>query len=71
MSWRIPLGVQLIPGVLLACGFAFLPASPRLLASNGKYHEALQALAKLRMRPAGEEDDLIQVLYKAFPSGRH
>ncbi|KAF7293430.1 MFS domain-containing protein [Mycena indigotica] len=50
-SWRIPLGVQIGPGVLLAFGALFLlPASPRLLVLKGKYDEAEASLVKLRGR---------------------
>nr|GAT57997.1 predicted protein [Mycena chlorophos] len=51
VSWRIPLGVQIAPGVLLALGALFLlPASPRLLVLKGKYDEAEASLVKLRGR---------------------
>jgi len=62
-SWRIPLGIQLIPGVLLAFGCIFLPPSPRLLVAHGRVNEALQALAKLRVRSPEEAhtDPLLQI----------
>ncbi|KAH9935235.1 general substrate transporter [Epithele typhae] len=62
-SWRIPLGIQLIPGVLLGLGCLALPASPRLLVSQGHVDEALSALAKLRLRPSSEQntDPLLQI----------
>ncbi|KAI0045874.1 hypothetical protein FA95DRAFT_1560753 [Auriscalpium vulgare] len=50
-SWRIPLGLQLVPGVLLGVGTYFLPPSPRLLVMRGKREAALASLAKLRLRP--------------------
>ncbi|KAI8139057.1 general substrate transporter [Fennellomyces sp. T-0311] len=46
-SWRIPLGIQLAPSVLLFIGCFFLPYSPRWLCSRGRYDEALETLAKL------------------------
>ncbi|KAF9482000.1 general substrate transporter [Pholiota conissans] len=59
-SWRIPLGIQLIPGIFLAVGCFFLPQSPRLLVLHGKYDEARVSLARLRMRtPEEAEDDLL------------
>lgn len=59
-SWRIPLGVQLIPGIALAIGCIFLPPSPRLLVAQGRNDEALRTLAKLRLRSEHEvEDDLL------------
>ena len=62
-SWRIPLGVQMLPGALLAVGSFFLPPSPRLLIFQGKDEAALLSLARLRRRSLGEArtDPLIQV----------
>lgn len=62
-SWRIPLGIQLIPGIILAIGCYYLPSSPRLLVLHGKYNEALASLAKLRLRNLTEAngDILLQV----------
>jgi hypothetical protein len=67
-SWRIPLGVQLIPGIALAIGCVFLPPSPRLLVAQGRNDEALQTLAKLRLRSENEvqDDPLLQVRFLAF-----
>lgn len=63
LSWRIPLGLQLFPGILLGLGAFVLPASPRLLVLHGRREEALASLAKLRLRPLSEArtDPLIQV----------
>ncbi|KAI8139704.1 general substrate transporter, partial [Fennellomyces sp. T-0311] len=46
-SWRVPLGIQLAPSVVLFFGCFLLPYSPRWLASKGRTDEALQTLAKL------------------------
>jgi MFS family permease len=59
-SWRIPLSVQLLPGVILGLGCIFLPPSPRLLVLHERYDDALQSLAKLRQRPSS--DELLQVI---------
>ncbi|KAF8486011.1 general substrate transporter [Russula ochroleuca] len=63
LSWRIPLGLQLLPGILLGFGAFVLPASPRLLVLQGRREEALVSLAKLRLRPLSEArtDPLIQI----------
>ena len=66
MSWRIPLGIQLIPAIILALGCAFvLPPSPRLLVLQGKEEEAAKALNVLRGGTAHPEessmDDLVQL----------
>ena len=65
LSWRIPLGLQLFPGILLGLGAFVLPASPRLLVLQGRREEALTSLAKLRLRSLSEAstDPLIRVPY--------
>jgi hypothetical protein len=62
-SWRIPLAVQLLPGVLLAAGCFVLPPSPRLLVLRGRIDEASQALSRLRLRKPSEiqNDPLLKV----------
>ncbi|EGO26116.1 hypothetical protein SERLADRAFT_447384 [Serpula lacrymans var. lacrymans S7.9] len=55
-SWRIPLGVQLAPGVLLCAGCFLLPPSPRLMVLRGRIEEGLQSLARLRLRTPEEAD---------------
>ncbi|CCM06248.1 uncharacterized protein FIBRA_08497 [Fibroporia radiculosa] len=62
-SWRIPLAIQLGPGILLAIGCLFLPPSPRLLVMQGRTEEALSALATLRRRSPEESisDPLLQI----------
>ncbi|KAE9406147.1 general substrate transporter [Gymnopus androsaceus JB14] len=62
-SWRIPLGVQIIPAFVLIMACVFLPASPRLLVLQGKYDEAIASLAQLRLRSMEEakDDPLIQI----------
>lgn len=48
LSWRLPLGIQILPGLLLGLGcFALLP-SPRVLIVKGQYSEALASLNWLR-----------------------
>ncbi|KAI9273031.1 general substrate transporter [Phascolomyces articulosus] len=46
-TWRIPLGIQIAPAIILFIGAFFLPYSPRWLVSKGRNDEALQVLAKL------------------------
>ncbi|VDB84805.1 unnamed protein product [Peniophora sp. CBMAI 1063] len=59
MSWRVPLGIQLIPGVLLGLGTYFLPPSPRLLVLKGSLDAARASLVRLRGRPV--EDPLLEI----------
>ncbi|KAH9047396.1 general substrate transporter [Lactarius hengduanensis] len=63
LSWRIPLGLQLVPGILLGFGVFALPDSPRLLVLHGKREAALASLAKLRLRSLAEArtDPLVQI----------
>ncbi|KAG2233077.1 hypothetical protein INT48_009203 [Thamnidium elegans] len=58
-SWRIPLGIQMAPGVVLFFGTFFLPYSPRWLLSKGRNAEALSVLAKLHS--AGDESNPLVV----------
>ena len=60
MSWRIPLGIQLIPGLILAVGTLFLPPSPRLMVLHGRHEDAERSLTMLRGRN-GAQGGLIKV----------
>ncbi|KAH8826073.1 general substrate transporter [Flagelloscypha sp. PMI_526] len=46
-SFRLPWGLQMIPGVILSLGMLFFPESPRWLYDHGREEEALQVLADL------------------------
>lgn len=63
MSWRIPLGIQIIPGIILGLGCLILPPSPRWLVLKGRDEDALKSLARLRMRTPEEmeSDSLLQI----------
>ncbi|KAI6166041.1 general substrate transporter [Pisolithus thermaeus] len=50
-SWRVPIGIQLFPALLLGLGMAFMPYSPRWLTERGRDDEALQSLSTLRRKP--------------------
>ncbi|ROT42584.1 general substrate transporter [Sodiomyces alkalinus F11] len=43
-AFRIPWGVQMVPGVILGLGLFFCPYSPRWLASKDRWEEAMQVL---------------------------
>ena len=47
-SWRIPLGLQIVPAFVLAVGILFFPFSPRWLMANDRENEALHVLLKIR-----------------------
>ena len=55
-QWRIPLGIQCVPAVVLIVGLAFLPESPRWLVSKERYEEAHRVIKKLHSDIATEED---------------
>ncbi|KIY74209.1 MFS monosaccharide transporter [Cylindrobasidium torrendii FP15055 ss-10] len=59
LSWRIPLAVQIIPGVILGLGCIILPPSPRLLVLEGSLDEAQTILARLRGRST--DDPLVKL----------
>ncbi|KAF9259393.1 sugar transporter, partial [Marasmius fiardii PR-910] len=46
-SWRLPLGLQLVPAGLLLIGIQFLPLSPRWLLEVGRDEEARAVVLKL------------------------
>ena len=46
-AFRIPWGIQAVPGAILFIGLFFFPRSPRWLASKDRWEEALSVLAHL------------------------
>lgn len=50
-QWRIPLGIQLVPGVILMFGQIFLPESLRWLALKGRTEDVKSNLLRLRDLP--------------------
>ncbi|KAL1964355.1 hypothetical protein VTN77DRAFT_7040 [Rasamsonia byssochlamydoides] len=56
-QWRGPVGIQLIPAVIVFCFIMFLPESPRWLIKHGMLAEGTHNLAKLRGLP--EDDPLL------------
>lgn len=48
MIWRVPFGLQLVPGGIMALGILTIKESPRWLASVGRNQEAITNLAYLR-----------------------
>lgn len=46
-AFRIPWGIQMLPGFILFAGLFFLPKSPRWLASKDRWEEAIRVLANL------------------------
>ncbi|KAF4964818.1 hypothetical protein FZEAL_10837 [Fusarium zealandicum] len=54
-QWRIPLGIQIIPAVLLGALIFLFPESPRWLIDNKKPEQGLKTLARLHSN--GNEND--------------
>ena len=54
-QWRIPLGIQIIPGVILGALILLFPESPQWLIQHGKPEQGLSTLAKLHAY--GNEQD--------------
>ena len=54
-QWRIPLGIQIIPGAILGLLILLFPESPRWLIKHGKPEQGLTNLAKLHAH--GNEQD--------------
>ena len=47
-AFRIPLGLQLLPALFIACGIMLLPETPRFLVKKGRKDEAGLSLSRLR-----------------------
>lgn len=54
LQWELPVGIQLIPGVLLLIGTLVIPETPRFLAERGHDEKSEKALAWLRGLKAGD-----------------
>ncbi len=54
-SYRIPIAIQFLWGIILATGLFFLPDSPRFFVKRGRVEKARTALAKLRGQPHESE----------------
>jgi sugar porter (SP) family MFS transporter len=50
-QWIVPLGLQLLPGVLLFIGIMFCPESPRWLARQDNWDAAEKVLSDIRTLP--------------------
>lgn len=50
-QWIVPLGLQLLPGVLLCVGMLVCPESPRWLARQDRWDDSLKVLKQIRNLP--------------------
>lgn len=51
-QWQVPLGLQLLPGVLLLFGILWCPETPRWYAKQDRWDEARRILTEIRHLPA-------------------
>lgn len=54
-AFRIPWGIQMIPAILLFLLLPMFPRSPRWLAGQGRWDEAIETLAMINAK--GNRDD--------------
>lgn len=67
-SYRIPIGLQFIWGVVLGVGLFFLPDSPRFFVKKGRIEDARDVLCRLRGQPADSpyiENELAEIVANA------
>ncbi|KAK9453400.1 general substrate transporter [Dipodascopsis uninucleata] len=55
-AWRLPLGLQLLPAIVLGIGMISMPYSPRWLVMQDRSEEALSELSRIRRKPADHPD---------------
>ncbi|KAK7027536.1 hypothetical protein VNI00_015170 [Paramarasmius palmivorus] len=48
LLWMVPIGIQFVFPVIIACGSLFLPESPRWLIAKGRTEEGFRTLCRLR-----------------------
>jgi SP family sugar:H+ symporter-like MFS transporter len=56
-SWRIPVGLQMVWGLILMSGIFFLPESPRHLLGHGRVDDARRVITGLNS--SGPDDALV------------
>lgn len=54
-SYRIPIAIQFVWALILGCGIATLPDSPRYFVKRGNIDKAIKSLSSLRGQPAESE----------------
>jgi len=61
LQWKIPVAVQLLPGVLLLFGTTAITESPKFLVQKGRFERAEQSIAWLRGLPKDHGDVAVEV----------
>lgn len=58
-SFRIPWGLEIVPGLILIIGIFFIPESPRWLAKQGYWEEAEIIVANIQAKGNREDADVL------------
>ncbi|KAJ1862266.1 hypothetical protein LPJ73_000801 [Coemansia sp. RSA 2703] len=61
-SWRLPIGIQIVPAIILFAAMIFMPYSPRWLVDNDRVEEAHKVLARLRSGGDMNDAEVIEEL---------
>ncbi|KAF4534987.1 Quinate permease protein [Lasiodiplodia theobromae] len=77
-QWQVPLGLQLLPGVLLLLGILWCPETPRWHAKQDRWDKAREILADIRNLPPDHpfiqeelQDVQDQIAISRLPPGEH
>lgn len=77
-QWQVPLGLQLLPGVLLLLGILWCPETPRWHAKQDRWDKAREILADIRNLPPDHpfiqeelQDVQDQISISRLPPGEH
>lgn len=62
-SWRVPIALGIVFGLVLNIGILFCPESPRWLVAHGKPDQAYQALALVRGTTRAESNAWVEAEY--------
>jgi len=64
-QWRIPLGIQMAPAIVLGTCIFFMPESPRWLIDHGKIEQGFAVLAQLHSN-GDEMDPFVRAEFEAI-----
>ena len=64
-QWRVALGIQIAPAIVLAALILLFPESPRWLVDQGRNAEGLEVLAKLHAN-GDENDEFVRAEYESI-----
>ncbi|KAJ1722408.1 hypothetical protein LPJ53_003167 [Coemansia erecta] len=61
-QWRLPIGIQIVPALILFVSMIFMPYSPRWLVDNDRVDEAHKVLARLRSGGNMNDTEVVEEL---------